>query len=41
MKEGKIIEINNAEELYLNPKHPYTKSLLDAIPGKNKKPRGN
>jgi ABC-type oligopeptide transport system ATPase subunit len=37
MKEGKIVEINKAEKLYHNPKHPYTKSLLDAIPGKNKK----
>ncbi|UUV18513.1 ATP-binding cassette domain-containing protein [Fusobacteria bacterium ZRK30] len=35
MKEGKIVEIGEAERLYLNPKHPYTKSLLDAIPGKN------
>jgi len=34
MKEGKIVEINEAKELYLNPKHPYTKSLLEAIPGK-------
>ena len=34
MKEGKIIEIGEAEKLYANPKHPYTKSLLDAIPGK-------
>ncbi len=34
MKEGKIIEIDEAEKLYLNPKHPYTKSLLAAIPGK-------
>lgn len=34
MKEGKIIEINEAEKLYVDPKHPYTKSLLGAIPGK-------
>lgn len=35
MKEGKIVEIDEAKNLYSNPKHPYTKSLLDAIPGKN------
>ncbi|MCS5422894.1 MULTISPECIES: ATP-binding cassette domain-containing protein [Psychrilyobacter] len=34
MKEGQIVEINEAEKLYDNPKHPYTKSLLGAIPGK-------
>ena len=34
MKEGKIVEINEAEKLYNNPKHPYTKSLLGAIPGR-------
>jgi len=34
MKDGKIIEIDEAENLYFNPKHSYTKSLLEAIPGK-------
>ncbi len=34
MKEGKIVEIDEAKNLYHNPKHPYTKSLLEAIPGK-------
>lgn len=29
---GKIIEIGNSETLYKNPLHPYTKSLLSAIP---------
>jgi oligopeptide transport system ATP-binding protein len=29
---GKIVEMSSAEELYGNPKHPYTKALLSAIP---------
>lgn len=30
--KGKIVELAEAEELFLNPLHPYTKSLLSAIP---------
>jgi peptide/nickel transport system ATP-binding protein len=29
---GKIVEIGSADEVYENPRHPYTKSLLEAIP---------
>jgi oligopeptide transport system ATP-binding protein len=29
---GKIVELCKAEEIYENPKHPYTQALLSAIP---------
>jgi len=29
---GHLVELCNAEELYLNPVHPYTQALLSAIP---------
>ena len=32
MHHGKLLEIGPAEEVYHNPLHPYTKSLLSAIP---------
>lgn len=33
MKDGKIQEINEADELYNHPKTDYTKKLIEAIPG--------
>ncbi|MGG0656394.1 ABC transporter ATP-binding protein [Rummeliibacillus pycnus] len=32
MYAGEIIEIASVEELFKNPKHPYTRSLLNSIP---------
>lgn len=32
MYKGKIVEMAESEELYNNPQHAYTKSLLEAIP---------
>jgi peptide/nickel transport system ATP-binding protein len=32
MYMGKIVEIGETEELLSNPKHPYTKALLAAVP---------
>ena len=32
MYYGKLVELASSDELFLNPLHPYTKSLLSAIP---------
>ncbi|MBS6507052.1 MAG: ATP-binding cassette domain-containing protein [Paraclostridium bifermentans] len=32
MHHGRLVELTTSEELYSNPLHPYTKSLLSAIP---------
>jgi oligopeptide/dipeptide ABC transporter ATP-binding protein len=29
---GKMVELTDREELFLNPLHPYTKALMSAIP---------
>ncbi len=35
MYVGKIVEMANTDTLYLHPKHPYTESLLAAVPKPN------
>ena len=32
---GEIVEIGRTEEIFTNPKHPYTKALLSAVPELN------
>ena len=34
MKDGKIQELDDADELYNHPKTDYTRNLIDAIPGR-------
>ncbi|MFF2447999.1 ABC transporter ATP-binding protein [Neobacillus sp. NPDC058068] len=43
MYAGKVVEHANVKELFLNPKHPYTKGLLESIPklGRRKEKLGS
>jgi peptide/nickel transport system ATP-binding protein len=34
MEKGRIVETGDADTIYNNPQNSYTRSLLDAIPGK-------
>ncbi len=33
MKDGEVVEHGLAGEVFGNPQHPYTRALLDSIPG--------
>ena len=35
MEKGKMVEFGTAQDVFNNPKHDYTKRLLEAAPGKN------
>ena len=35
MYAGEVVESAPVEDLFTNPKHPYTQGLLDSIPGEN------
>ncbi len=37
MQRGKIVETGNTGEIFLHPRHPYTKKLIEAIPTRDKK----
>jgi peptide/nickel transport system ATP-binding protein len=32
MREGAVVELADSDELYRNPQHPYTRTLLNAMP---------
>ncbi|MGF3024521.1 ABC transporter ATP-binding protein [Methylobacterium aquaticum] len=34
MRQGEIVELKTAGALFANPEHPYTRALLDAVPGR-------
>ncbi|VXD17082.1 Glutathione import ATP-binding protein GsiA [Planktothrix serta PCC 8927] len=36
MNQGKIVELGTTEDLFTNPQHPYTQTLLSAVPSLSK-----
>ncbi|MBC7385983.1 MAG: ABC transporter ATP-binding protein [Cryobacterium sp.] len=40
MYAGKVVEQGSVEEIFKNPKHPYTRGLLNSIPTMKKDPTG-
>ena len=37
---GSIVEIGDKSQIYKNPKHPYTKALIDSVPISHPRDRG-
>ena len=35
MQKGRVVEVGATNKLFTQPQHEYTKSLLDAVPGKD------
>ena len=35
MRDGKLVERGSTRDIFANPQHPYTKELLDSVPGKS------
>ncbi len=40
MYVGKLVEMADTDELFSNPRHPYTEALLSAVPGPSRERRG-
>jgi peptide/nickel transport system ATP-binding protein len=40
MHEGRIVEEGSRDEIFDNPRHPYTRKLLSAVPGLESTPEG-
>ncbi len=35
MHDGEMVEYGNSDRIYRDPQHPYTRKLLEAIPGRD------
>lgn len=37
MRAGQLVEVGNVRDIFANPKHPYTRMLMDSLPSLDKK----